>query len=76
MTILCERVIALLEPKIGRSLAESVVSAKCEKLGIDPEQASAETLSAFADELYEPLKIFGGDDFARELVLRIKSIEP
>jgi hypothetical protein len=74
MTRCYEQVVAILEQKIGHSLAESVIHIKCANLGIRPETISPENLPALADELYEPLRLFGGEEFARVLITRIREL--
>lgn len=65
---------AILEPSVGFSLADSAIRMKCEKLRITPDTITAGTLPALADELYEPLRIFAGEIFARTLTARVRAI--
>ncbi|MCK9632309.1 MAG: hypothetical protein M0R30_11805 [Methanoregula sp.] len=74
MTEYSDRIMGVLEPKIGRALAQSVLRIKCKKLGITPENITADTVPVLADDLYEPLRIFAGEDFAKSLTLQIKAI--
>lgn len=76
MTGYYERIIAILEPKIGRSMAESVLKIKCGELGIAPENITADTLPALADELYEPLEVFAGKEFGLAQTRRIRALAP
>jgi hypothetical protein len=71
-----DRIMAILEPSVGTSLAESVLRKKCTDLGINPENISPEIIPALADELYEPLRVFGGEVFAQGLVARIRDLAP
>ncbi|MCK9581577.1 MAG: hypothetical protein M0Q92_14175 [Methanoregula sp.] len=75
MTGYYERIIAILEPKIGRFMAVSVIRIKCGKLRIKPEKITRENLPAIADELFEPLTVFAGIEFARVLTNKIRAIE-
>ena len=74
MTEYSDRIMGVLEPKIGRALAQSVLRIKCKKLGITPENITADTVPVLADDLYEPLRIFAGEDFAKSLTIQIKAI--
>jgi hypothetical protein len=74
MTEYSDRIMGVLEPKIGRALAQSVLRIKCKKLGITPENITADTVPVLADDLYEPLRIFAGEDFAKSLTTQIKAI--
>ncbi|MDD1691373.1 MAG: hypothetical protein LUQ66_12035 [Methanoregula sp.] len=74
MTEYSDRIMGVLEPKIGRALAQSVLRIKCKKLGITPENITADTVPVLADDLYEPLRIFAGEDFAKSLTMQIKAI--
>lgn len=74
MMVYSDRIMGVLEPKIGHALAQSALRIKCKKLGIAPEDITAETLPVLADDLYEPLRIFAGEEFARRLVSQIKAI--
>jgi hypothetical protein len=69
-----DRIMGVLEPKIGHALAQSVLRIKCKKLGITPEHITADTVPVLADDLYEPLRIFAGEDFAKSLTTQIKAI--
>lgn len=69
-----DRIMGILEPKIGHALAQSALRIKCKKLGIAPEHITAETLPVLADDFYEPLRIFAGEEFAKGLVTQIKAI--
>jgi len=74
MTVYSDRIMRILEPKIGHALAQSALRIKCKKLGIVPEHITPETLPVLADDLYEPLRIFAGDEFAQGLVTQIKAL--
>ena len=74
MTVYSDRIMGVLEPKIGHALAQSALRIKCKKLGIVPEHITPETLPVLADDLYEPLRIFAGDEFAQVLVEQIKAL--
>lgn len=74
MTAYSDRIMGILEPKIGHALAQSALRIKCKKLGIAPEHITSETLPVLADDLYEPLRIFAGDEFARGLITQIKAL--
>ena len=74
MTAYSDRIMGVLEPKIGHALAQSVLRIKCKKLGITPEHITADTVPVLADDLYEPLRIFAGEDFAKGLITQIKAI--
>ena len=74
MTAYSDRIMGILEPKIGHALAQSALRIKCKKLGIVPEHITPETLPVLADDLYEPLRIFAGDEFAQVLVEQIKAL--
>lgn len=74
MTVYSDRIMGVLEPKIGHALAQSALRIKCKKLGIAPEHITPETLPVLADDLYEPLRIFAGDEFAQVLVEQIKAL--
>lgn len=74
MTVYSDRIMGVLEPKIGHALAQSALRIKCKKLGIVPEHITPETLPVLADDLYEPLRIFAGDEFAHGLVEQIKAL--
>lgn len=76
MTGYNERILALLEPEIGHSLAVSVIRTKCGDLGIQPGFITADMLPALADELYEPLRIFRGEKFAQVMTDRIRALAP
>ncbi len=76
MTEYGDRIIGVLEPKIGRALAQSVIRIKCKKLGITPELITADTVPVIADDLVEPLTIFAGEEFAKSLTMQIKAITP
>jgi hypothetical protein len=71
-----DRIIAILEPSVGASLAESVLRKKCNDLGINPETIAPDIIPSLADGLYEPLRVFGGEVFARDLVARIRGLAP
>lgn len=74
MMVYSDRIMGILEPKIGHALAQSALRIKCKKLGIVPEHITAATLPVLADDLYEPLRIFAGEEFAKGLVTQIKAI--
>jgi hypothetical protein len=74
MTECTERIIGVLEPSIGRGMAKSALRIKCKKLGIVPENITAEKVPILADDLYEPLMIFAGEEFAKTLTMQIKNI--
>ena len=74
MTAYSDQIMGVLEPKIGHALAQSVLRIKCKKLGITPEHITADTVPVLADDLYEPLRIFAGEDFAKCLITQIKAI--
>jgi len=74
MTGYSDRIMGVLEPKIGHALAESALRIKCKKLGITPEHITADTVPVIADDLYEPLRIFAGEEFARNLTAQIKAL--
>ncbi|OPY38605.1 MAG: hypothetical protein A4E35_00596 [Methanoregula sp. PtaU1.Bin051] len=74
MTEYSERILGILEPKIGHELALSALRIKCKKLGIALENITADKVPILADDLYEPLKIFAGEEFARTLTSQIKAI--
>ena len=70
------QIMEILEPKVGHVMAEAVLMKTCTKLGIAPENITADTLPAFADELSEPLTIYAGEKFAKTLIKMIKTISP
>ncbi len=74
MTEYSERIVSILEPKIGHALALSALRIKCKKLGIAPENITADKVPILADDLYEPLMIFAGEEFAKNLTTQIKAI--
>jgi hypothetical protein len=74
MTRYQDRIMGSLEPKVGHALAQSALKIKCKKLGIDPEDIPRETIPVLADDLYEPLRIFAGEDFASTIISQIKTI--
>jgi hypothetical protein len=74
MTEYSERILSILEPKIGHALAQSALRIKCKKLGISPENITADTVPVLADDLYEPLMIFAGEEFAQTLTNEIKTL--
>ena len=74
MTPYSEKILCILEPKVGSALAQSALRIKCKKLGIAPEHIAAENIPVLADDLYEPLRIFAGDEFAKGLVAKIKAV--
>ncbi|MDD1687456.1 hypothetical protein [Methanoregula sp.] len=74
MTGYIDRIMGILEPKVGHALAQSALRIKCKKLGITPDGITAETLPLLADDLFEPLSIFAGDEFARSLTMQIKEL--
>lgn len=76
MTEYSARIMGILEPKVGPALAQSALRIKCKKLGITPENISADNLPVLADDLYEPLRIFAGEEFAKTLTTQIKAIAP
>ncbi len=69
-----QEILEVLEPKIGRSLAESLLRIKCRKNGISPDNIPSDSIPLLADDLYEPLNIFAGEEFAKDLTSRIKAI--
>lgn len=76
MTGYYEKIMEILEPKVGHALAESVLMKTCTKLGIAPENITADTLPILADELFGPLTIYAGERFAKTLIAQIKTIIP
>jgi hypothetical protein len=74
MTEYSERIMGILEPKIGYSLAQSALRIKCKKLGIVPENITPDNIQVLANDLYEPLRIFAGDEFATKITSEIKTI--
>ena len=74
MTGYSERIVSILEQKVGPELAQSALRIKCKKLGIAPENITADKVPILADDLYEPLRIFAGEEFARALTTQIKAI--
>ena len=74
MTVYSDRIMGILEPKIGRELARSALRIKCKKLGIIPENIIADNVPTLANDLYEPLRIFAGDEFAKTITTEIKTI--
>ena len=61
MTGYSEMIIDILQPKVGQALAQSALRIKCKKLGIDPENITADKVPLLANDLYEPLRIFAGE---------------
>jgi hypothetical protein len=74
MTECTEKIMGILEPRIGRGLAKSALKIKCRKLGIDPEHITPDEVMVLADDLYEPLRIFAGEEFAETTTTMIKAI--
>lgn len=74
MTGYSDRIMGVLEPKVGHALAQSVIRIKCKKLGITPEHITADSVPVLADDLYEPLRIFAGEEFAQSLTKQIKAL--
>ena len=74
MTELTEKIMGILEPRIGRGLAKSAIRIKCRKLGIDPEHITPDEVGILADDLYEPLRIFAGEEFAETTTALIKTV--
>jgi len=75
MTDYSDQILGILEPKIGHALARSALRIKCKKLGISPENIAPETIPVLADDLYEPLMIFAGEEFAQSLIDQIKALQ-
>lgn len=69
-----DQIIALLEPKVGKVMAISAVKIVCKRKGIDFSDVKKEQIPVLADNLLEPLKVFGGDDFADKMVQEMKQI--
>ncbi|TAJ45398.1 hypothetical protein [Methanofollis fontis] len=69
-----EKIIGILEPKIGAAMAKTALKTQCKKCGITPENISAGDLPNLADSLYAPLKVFAGDAFAQGMVDQIRKI--
>ena len=76
MTENLQKILGILEPKVGPSLAESLIRLKCRKLGIDMQNIPQDRIPVLADDLFEPLSIFAGPDFAQNLTTRIKNLVP
>lgn len=74
MTGYSEKILSVLEPSIGRNMAKSALKIKCKKLGILPEDITGKEVVILADELYEPLRIFAGEEFAKTTTNQIKEI--
>jgi hypothetical protein len=74
MTEYSARIMSILEPKIGYSLAQSALRIKCKKLGIVPENITLDNIPVLANDLYEPLRIFAGDEFATKITSEIRTI--
>jgi len=74
MTTYSGKILCILEPKVGPALAQSALRIKCKKLGIAPDNLTAENIPVLADDLYEPLRIFAGEEFAKGLVAQIKAV--
>ncbi|MEN6609299.1 MAG: hypothetical protein ABFC24_00510 [Methanoregulaceae archaeon] len=74
MTGYSEKILSVLEPGIGRNMAKSALKIKCKKLGITPEEISRDDVLILADDLYEPLRIFAGEEFAKSMTSQIKNI--
>lgn len=68
-------IIGLLEPKVGKAMATSVVKMVCKKQGIDISNINRDHLNTIADGLFNPLKVFAGDEFAQKMVKDIKNIK-
>lgn len=66
-------ILSILEPRIGLGMAKSALKIKCKKLGIAPDDISRDQIAILADELYEPLRIFAGEEFARSVTDQIKA---
>jgi len=74
MTEYSDQIMNILEPKIGHALAQSALRIKCKKLGISPEHIATDVIPVLADDLYEPLMIFAGEEFAQTLTNQIKAL--
>lgn len=75
MTENLRKIMGVLEPKVGPALAESLIRLKCRKFGIDMQDIPADRIPVLADDLFEPLSIFAGPEFAKNLTTRIKNLE-
>lgn len=69
-----DQIIALLEPKVGNAMATSAVKNVCKKQGIDFSDVTKDNVPVLAENLLEPLRVFGGDDFALKMVQEMKKI--
>jgi len=70
-----DQIIGILEPKIGHAMAKSALKIQCKKLGVDPETIPSDKIGSLADSLYEPFKVFAGEDFANKMVGQLKQIK-
>lgn len=69
-----DQIIGVLEPKVGRAMAISVVKMMCKKQGLDISNITKDQRDTLADYLMDPLNVFGGIEFARDLVNSIKNL--
>ena len=75
MTDYAEKILEILEPNIGSRLAKSALKLKCKKLEIPEAELTIREVRIIGEELYEPLRIFAGDEFAERVSNQIKQIQ-
>jgi hypothetical protein len=75
MANLSDKIVTLLEPGIGKSMAGTVVRTNCTKIGTSPEELNFKNIDEFIKNLTPALNVFAGEDFARKVVEKIKEMK-
>ncbi|WP_292469620.1 hypothetical protein [Methanolobus sp.] len=75
MAGLSDQVVSLLEPHIGKTMAQASVKTQCKKIGITPEQLSSAHLNEFTKYLQAGLNLFVGNEKAELITKKIEQMK-
>ncbi len=72
--VLANKIVELLTPLVGKTMAESVINVQAKKLGTDPENLTAAELPQIAERFAGHLKIFVGTEKALQIGESVKKL--
>ena len=64
---LANRIVEMLTPLLGKTMAESVINVQAKKIGTDPEKITRAELPQIAQRFETHLKIFVGTEKAHQI---------
>ncbi len=72
--VLANKMVEMLTPLVGATMASSIIGVQAKHLGIDPEHISVADLPKFADRFAGHLKIFVGTEKAQQIGESVKKL--